>query len=72
MSDETELLSYSEVIAILEALPVILRETRRRKDASLRQAGEALGLSNTGVLNVERVGNPTLDTSIRILRWAAS
>jgi transcriptional regulator with XRE-family HTH domain len=66
------LMSYDEVIAVLEAVPVILRETRRRKGCSLRQAGAELGLSNTGVLQVERVGNPTLATTIAVLRWAAS
>jgi DNA-binding transcriptional regulator YiaG len=73
MSDRGELLAYDEVIAVVEALPVILRETRRRKRLSTRQAADLLGVSFSSVARWERPAQcvPDRPAIIRILRWAA-
>jgi transcriptional regulator with XRE-family HTH domain len=74
MSGRGELLGYDEVIAILEVLPVILREARRRKGLSTREAADQLGVSFSSVSRWERPQQcmPDRPAVIRILRWAAS
>lgn len=68
-----DLAGYDDLIAVLETLPVILRETRRRKGLSTREAAEHLGVSFSSVSRWERVDLcvPDRPAIIRILRWAA-
>jgi transcriptional regulator with XRE-family HTH domain len=74
VSDRGELLAYDEIIAVLETLPVILREARRRKGLSTREAADQLGVSFSSVSRWERASQcvPDRPAIIRILRWAAS
>jgi ribosome-binding protein aMBF1 (putative translation factor) len=66
-------LGYGEIIAVLAAVPVILRETRRRKGESLRGAADRLGIAPSTVMRWERhEQEPSTTDIIRILRWAAS
>lgn len=44
MADKDALSSYAELIDVIEHLPVLVRETRRRKGLSLRAAGELIGV----------------------------
>lgn len=74
MSDRGELLGYDEIIAVLDTLPVILRETRRRKGLSTREAADQLDVSFSSVARWERADQcvPDRPAIIRILRWAAT
>jgi ribosome-binding protein aMBF1 (putative translation factor) len=66
-------LGYGEIIAVLAAVPVILRETRRRKGESLRGAADQLGIAASTVMRWERhEQEPSTTDIIRILRWAAA
>lgn len=62
--------SYTDLADLLERLPVLVRETRRRKGLSLRQAEAECGVS-TGTLSRFEAGR--LDCSLRnaqrLLRW---
>jgi len=66
--------TYDDLIAVLDVLPVLLRETRRRKGLSTREAAAQLGVSFSSVSRWERAGQcvPDRPAIIRILRWAAS
>jgi len=67
------LLGYDEIIAVLAAVPVILRETRRRKGLALREAGDQLGIAASTVMRWERhEQEPSTTDIIRILRWSAA
>lgn len=66
---------YEEIIEVLTALHVMLRETRRRKGLSTRAAAEELGVSFSSVSRWERNAKlcvPDLPATIRILRWMAT
>lgn len=73
-SPNGHLAGYDDLIGVLETLPVILRETRRRKGLSTREAADQLGVSFSSVSRWERVGQcvPDRPAIIRILRWADS
>jgi DNA-binding transcriptional regulator YiaG len=66
--------SYPEIIDVLESLPVMLRETRRRKGLSLRQAAEELDVSFSSVTRWERGQTVGLGIKVivRVLRWIAT
>lgn len=65
--------SYDDVIAVLEVLPIILRETRRRKGLSTRAAAIQLGMTHATISRWEGGHHaPGRDAIIRVLRWAAS
>jgi len=67
------LLGYDEIIAVLAAVPVILRETRRRKGQTMKQAGDQLGIAASTVMRWERhEQEPSTGDIIRILRWVAT
>lgn len=63
-------LSYGELVDILLALPLLVREKRRRNSLTLRAAGDQLGLQASTVMRIERgeVGGQ-LTTLISLLRW---
>jgi transcriptional regulator with XRE-family HTH domain len=64
---------YDDLLSVLGELPVICRETRRRKRLSMREAGEQAGISPSTFCRVEaRTGDPSLSAIVAILRWAAS
>lgn len=72
-SPSGDLQSYEEIVRVLEDMPVILRETRRRWGMSLRAAGTHLDVSASTLMRWERgetvgLGVPGLAA---ILRWAA-
>ena len=64
---------YDDVMRVLECLPILVRETRRRKGQSLREAAKASGTSFSTLSRVEtRTGDPALSSVYAILRWVAS
>lgn len=72
MSDGTPV-SYSEILAVLDALPLIVREARRRRGLSFRGVADEAGVSFSTVMRVEEgVIDCRLDSAKALLRWAAS
>lgn len=68
--------SYTELVSVLEVLPLLVREKRRRDGLSLRAAARQLGLSASTVNRVEKNEGQgdaeqgvTLSSAITILRW---
>lgn len=56
MADEItdeRLSTYAEIIALLDALPVLCREKRRRLGLTLRTASEASGVSFNTIKRIE-------------------
>lgn len=73
MSAATGPQGFDDVIEILESLPAIIRETRRRKNLSVRAAAAELKVAHASLLNWERYTQaPSVDMAVRILKWAAS
>ncbi len=64
--------SYDELIGVLDALPVLVRETRRRRRLSLRAAGEACGMGFASVQRCESGAGLHLETVVALLRWLGS
>lgn len=62
---------YDEVIGVLESLPVIVREARRRKGLSLRSAAEEIGVSFSTMSRIEAGHGCVLESAIAVLWWAA-
>jgi DNA-binding XRE family transcriptional regulator len=65
--------TYAEIIRLLESLPVLVRETRRRKRQSIHQAGDDCGLSGNTISRLEQgLHDPTWTTTVRVLRWMST
>lgn len=65
-----ELAGYAELIEVLEALPLLVREHRRRLKLTLREAGERAGVGFNTLYRLEsRVGDCSLSNALAILRW---
>ena len=67
---DERLSTYAEVIALLEALPVLCREKRRRLGMSLRGASEASGVSFNAIKRIEDgTSDPAWTSAVALLRW---
>jgi transcriptional regulator with XRE-family HTH domain len=60
---------YGEIITVVDNLPVILREARRRKQASMRDVAKETGLSLTTVSRAEAGENIRTDSMTTLLKW---
>lgn len=63
---------YAELLQVLDNLPLIVRETRRRKGLSLRAAQAESGVDQGTILSAERGGNLTVANVRALLQWVAS
>ena len=65
-----ELTSYTDLADVVEQLPLLVREHRRRTRMSLREAGRQLGCSASTLSRLES-GEHGVDTAlvVRLLRW---
>lgn len=64
---------YTELVEVLEALPTLVREKRRREGLSLRDAAEQAGISAATILRFERGdGVDFRGTALPLLKWVAS
>lgn len=61
--------SYTELAEVLEWLPLLCREKRRREGISLRTAGEQMGLSFGTVSRIENRQGAHMHNVVLILRW---
>jgi predicted transcriptional regulator len=65
-----ELVSYPEMARVVELLPTLVREKRRRDGLSLRAAGDALGVAGSTVKRFEDgTGGVSGETVPVLLRW---
>lgn len=65
------LTSYAALIRLIEILPELVLETRRRRDLSQRAAGELMGMANSTVARFEQTGSASSDLLIEFLRFVA-
>lgn len=71
MSEEA-LTSYEELISVLEALPLLVRETRRRRGLSLRAAADAAGTLAANIHRCEQGHGMHLASVVPLLRWVGT
>jgi ribosome-binding protein aMBF1 (putative translation factor) len=63
------LTTYAELADVLRNLPLLLREARRARGLSQREAARQLGVSMLTVARAERGENLVMSTSTRVLAW---
>lgn len=63
------LTSYSELADLLGHLPLLLREARRARQLSVREAGRQLGVSGATISRIEGGEDCTGSNAVKILRW---
>lgn len=64
-----KLTTYSELAAVIEALPMLLREARRSRGMSLRATASQIGCSFSTVYRFEQGQDANLSNAVAILRW---
>ena len=72
MSDATDYegSSYEELVSLLESLPLLVREARRRRRMSIRAAAASAGIDPTTFNRCEQSAvNMQLSTALPLLRW---
>lgn len=68
MSDG-RLSTYTEFATLVEQLPILIRERRRAKGLSLRDAGLEIGVSFSTVTRMESGGDASTVSLVAVLRW---
>lgn len=63
---------YDELISVLDSLPLLVRETRRRRGLSLRAAAPLVGVESTTIHRCEQGDNLRLNNAVALLRWVGS
>lgn len=63
------LTTYSELADVLQLLPVLVREKRRLRGLSLRQAAKEIGVSFNTVTRFERGEDAVMSTVVAVFRW---
>ena len=61
--------SYAELAALLDSLPLLIAETRRRKGLSIRSAAKEIGCSFSTVLRIEAGEDYNSRITPKLLRW---
>ena len=72
MNDREPLTGYGELVGIIEALPTLVREKRRRLGLTLRQAEEQSGVGQTTLHRYENRETISLEGLIALLRWVGT
>ena len=72
LPDVGALAPYTDVLAVIDSLPVILREARRRRGASVRAAAQEIGVSFSTVSRIETGADCNLSHAVAALRWAST
>lgn len=63
---------YGELAEVLDALPLLVREKRRREGLSLRAAARAIDVDFNTLSRFERGADVMLSNAVTILRWVAT
>lgn len=61
--------SYDELISVLTSLPLLVRETRRRRGLSVRAAAAESGVGFANISRCERGAGMHMATVVPLLRW---
>jgi len=69
MSAMDKMTTYTELAAVLAALPLLLREARRSRQLSMRGAATQLGMSQSTVMRIEAGEDCALSNAAAVLRW---
>ena len=64
-----ELVSYAEIARVVELLPTLVREKRRRDGLSLRSAADRIGVAASTVTRFENGSGIAWETVPVLLRW---
>ena len=64
-----ELVSYLEIARVVELLPTLVREKRRRDGLSLRSAADRIGVAASTVKRFEDGAGIAWETVPVLLRW---
>lgn len=64
-----DLVSYAEIARVVELLPILVREKRRRDGLSLRAAADQIGVVGSTVMRFEYGGGIAWETVPALLRW---
>lgn len=67
-----ELATYDELVRIIETLPTLVREKRRRLGLTLRAAEAQSGVGLTTIHRFERQETIAKDGLIALLRWVGT
>jgi hypothetical protein len=62
-------MSYSEVAEVLDQLPMLCREKRRREELSLREAAAQMGVAFSVVHRFENGTGVHMDSAKAVLHW---
>jgi ribosome-binding protein aMBF1 (putative translation factor) len=65
------LVSYADVISIIDQLPMMVKEKRRQRGLSLREAAEESGVSFNAISRFERGGITMSDHLRKLLDWVS-
>lgn len=60
---------YAELAAVIEALPLLLREARRQRQLSARAVARQLDCGVSTVLRIEDGEGCALSNAVAVLRW---
>lgn len=63
------LATCDELAKTLEFLPALVREARRQRRMTLREAADATGVSFNAISRFERGGDMMLSSAIALVRW---
>lgn len=61
--------SYSDLAAVIEALPLLVREARRARGLSVRAAAAQVGCSFSTISRFENGDDVNLSNAAALLRW---
>lgn len=61
--------TYTQLADLLEQLPLLLREARRRRGLATRDAAEEMQIAHSTVSRIETGDGCALPTAIAVLRW---
>ena len=69
MSEGSGLSTYAEMIEVLDALPLLMREKRRRDGISMREAARQMGIGLSVIHRIEGGEGIHLSNARSALRW---
>lgn len=64
--------SYDEILDVLDRLPLLVRETRRRRGLSLRAAARESGVGFANLSRCENGAGMHMSTVVPLLRWVGT
>jgi ribosome-binding protein aMBF1 (putative translation factor) len=69
VNEDAVLTSYHELAAVLDSLPLLVREARRARRLSLRRAAAEMAVNATTIHRTESGEAPSVTNAVKMLRW---